>query len=354
MIDAYEGLIGAGKLSRDGAQGAVAARLDGLAQALSAPKRRWALGFARKAEAAPSGIYLWGDVGRGKTMLMDLFFAHAQVAKKRRVHFNAFMQDIHARIHAVRAKAHGPDVLGPVAQALAKEVRLLCLDEFQVEDITDAMLLGRLFEALLAQGITIVATSNTPPSELYKNGLNRQLFEPFIRLIESRFEVLHLGSPTDYRLGRMAGRRVFITPPDAMEMEALWRELTDGAKGEPVILKVKGRELLVPRAAHGVAWFQFSQLCEAAVGTADYAAIAERFGTLFLEGLPRLSKERRNEARRFTLLVDTLYDRGLRLVISAESPAEASGLMPRTLSRLQEMGSAGWWQGAGSKKNRQT
>ena len=355
MKQAYEGLIGQGRLKPDGAQAAIAERLHALAEALSAAQAR---GLSRllspKPRQAPAGLYLWGDVGRGKTMLMDLFFAEVRLARKRRVHFHAFMQDIHARVHQARAKAQGPDVIGPVAKAIAKETQLLCLDEFQVEDITDAMLLGRLFEALLASGLTIVTTSNTPPERLYENGLNRQLFEPFIRLIQSRFEVLSLNSPTDYRLGRMAGRRVFITPPDPAEMEALWAELTDGAPGSPAILPVKGRELLVPRAAHGAAWFSFAQLCEAAVGSADYAALADRFGTLFLEGLPRLPRERRNEARRFTLLIDTLYDRHLRLVVSAEAPAEALGLAPRTLSRLQEMGSVGWWQGASAKKKRKT
>lgn len=355
MQQAYERRLADGELKPDAAQAAVVARLQALASALAGAKPpRWA--FWKKPPAAPRGLYLWGDVGRGKTLLMDMFFAHVRVHPKRRIHFNDFMQDVHARVAARRAKTQAADVIAPVARAMAQEMRLLCLDEFQVQDITDAMLLGRLFEALLAAGVTIIVTSNTQPAELYRDGLNRQLFLPFIALIESRLDVVALHSPTDHRLGRVAGRPVYLTGRHAKaRMESLWHELTDGAAGEAQVLKVKGRELIVPRAAHGAAFMDFDALCGRPLGTADYLALAQRFSTLFLAGVPVLKgAERRNEARRFTLLVDTLYDRGIRLVISAKAPAGELGVMARTLSRLKEMASAAWWQGKSGRKNAKT
>ena len=219
------------------------------------------------------------------------------------------------------------------------------------------MILGRLFEALLNAGVVIVVTSNTPPQALYQDGLNRQLFVPFIGLIEAKFDVLCLNASADYRLGRVQARAVYLTPlgrAARAQMQALWADLTDGAEGVRLVLQLKGRELAVPRAAHGVAWFSFADLCEKAVGTADFRAVAERFSCVFVEGVPVLGPAKRNEARRFTLLVDTLYDRGIRLVLAAEKPAEQLKLAPRTLSRLQEMGSAGWWGGVGVKKIAET
>ena len=358
MISAYQDQVSRGQLTPDAAQAAVAAHLHGLSVALAGYAAGAKRGFfSRKPKAAPRGLYLWGDVGRGKTMLMDMFFDAAPVARKRRVHFHEFMLDVHARIHARRQLVAAADVIGPVAQGLAGEFSLLCLDEFQVHDITDAMILGRLFEALLNAGVVIVVTSNTPPQALYQDGLNRQLFVPFIGLIEAKFDVLCLNASADYRLGRVQARAVYLTPlgrAARAQMQALWADLTDGAEGVRLVLQLKGRELAVPRAAHGVAWFSFADLCEKAVGTADFRAVAERFSCVFVEGVPVLGPAKRNEARRFTLLVDTLYDRGIRLVLAAEKPAEQLKLAPRTLSRLQEMGSAGWWGGVGVKKIAET
>ncbi len=298
------------------------------------------------------GLYVHGEVGRGKTMLMDLFFADAAVQPKRRVHFHAFMQDVHRRLHAARA-TQVQDAIAPVAKALAAEARLLCLDEMQVTDIADAMIVGRLFEGMLAAGTVIVTTSNLKPDDLYRDGLNRQLFLPFIQLIRERMEVVSLDSATDYRLGRVKAHETFLTPvsPQAdAQLQDLWRRLTDTEQGEPLDIDVLGRKLHVPQAAHGCARFSFSDLCERPLGPPDYLALAHSFRIVFIEHIPALNPERRNEAKRFVLMIDTFYDAKVRLVATAETPPE--GIYPggdhafefgRTVSRLKEMQSAGWW-----------
>lgn len=349
----YDRRRDAGAIRPDPAQRAVVAKLDALAIELNnaTPTAGFFARF-KKSPPAPKGLYIHGEVGRGKTMVMDLFHAAADVAPKRRVHFHAFMQDVHKRLHAAR-QSHAQDAIAPVAKALAKEARLLCLDEMQINDIADAMIVGRLFEGLLAAGTVIVTTSNLSPDQLYRNGLNRQLFLPFIELIKQRLDVVSLDSPTDYRLGRVKAHETFLTPisPETdARLQDLWQRLTDTEKGEPRDLDVLGRKLHVPQAAAGCARFTFAELCEQPLGPPDYLALAQSFQILFLEHIPALNADRRNEAKRFVLLIDTLYDGKVRLVAtSAQAP---EGIYPagdhafefgRTVSRLKEMQSASWW-----------
>jgi len=341
---AYITALAGGELKPDPAQARAAAKLEALSRALK--PRGFSL-FGRK--TAPKGLYLWGDVGRGKTMLMDLFFADVQEPKKLRLHFNAFMADIHARIHVLRQQ-EADDPIAPVARAIARDARLLCFDEFQVTDVADAMILGRLFEQFFAANMVIVATSNTPPDRLYEGGLNRQLFLPFIAEIKQRMEVVALNGPTDYRLQGLKDVAVYLAPlsPAAdAAMDAAWTKLA-GGPGKPSSLTVLGRNLSVPRAGQGIgqgaARFCFDELCARPLAGADYLAIARHFHTLFIDHIPVMDEASRNEARRFTLLIDTLYDEGVKLVCSAAAPPEAlypqgsgSDAFRRTASRLVEM-----------------
>jgi cell division protein ZapE len=340
MKTAYAQALASGLLTPDPLQAAAARRLETLARALR-PQRFTLFG----GKTSPKGLYIWGDVGRGKTMLMDMFFAEVAEPKKQRLHFNAFMTDIHARIHAMRLKDVA-DPIQPVARAIARDARLLCFDEFQVTDVADAMILGRLFEQFFADGMVVVATSNTPPERLYEGGLNRQLFLPFIDEIKARMEVVALNGPTDYRLRDLKEVAVYLTPlsPQAdTAMDAAWVKLA-GGPGQPASLTVLGRTLAVPRAGRGVARFSFAELCDRPLGAADYLAIARHFHTVFLDHIPVMDEAARNPARRFTLLIDTLYDEGVKLVCSAAAPPD--GLYPagsgaeafrRTASRLVEM-----------------
>jgi cell division protein ZapE len=351
----YRAALAGGELKPDAAQEKAARKLTALAQLLE-KKRGFSL-FGRKAEA-PKGLYIWGDVGRGKTLLMDFFFEEAQVEKKRRAHFNSFMVDVHARIHAFRQREErrrepersskaSSDPIPVVAKALAEDARLLCFDEFQVTDVADAMILGRLFDRLFADGVTIVATSNTPPDRLYEGGLNRQLFLPFIEEIKQRLEVVELNGLTDYRLQRLSGVRVYMTPLGAeadAAMDEAWRRLTDTIKGKPMSLTVLGRQLPVPQAARGVARFSFDEICDRPLAAADYLAIAQGFHTILIDRIPTMTDNMHNVARRFTLLIDTLYDEGVKLICSAAAPAGqlypegiASEAFNRTVSRLAEM-----------------
>ena len=308
----------------------------------------------------PKGVYLHGDVGRGKSFLMDLFFANSSITKKRRVHFNAFMLETHQRIHEWRnlsprerqsraefVREAGEDPIAPVAKAISLEATLLALDEFQVTDVADAMILGRLFEKLFGLGIVIVATSNTAPDRLYEGGLNRQLFLPFIELIKDHFQIVELNGAYDYRLDRMSGMSVYMSPlggdADAA-MDAAWQRLTDSKRGAPRALNVMGRKLVVPQAAKGVARFSFDALCRVPLGAADYLALARTFHTILIDRIPKLQVDEQNEARRFTLLIDTLYDEKVKLVCSAAAkPAELheggddADWFKRAASRLAEM-----------------
>lgn len=345
LIEIYRARVASGELKRDAMQERAALRLARLAAELKGyrPGRRgW---FGRR--KAPKGLYIWGDVGRGKSMLMDLFFAHAPVVKKRRIHFNAFMGETHARIHEERQKPATHDPIPAVAQWIAGNAALLCFDEFQVADVADAMILGRLFEQLFALGVVVVATSNTPPRRLYEGGLNRQLFQPFIALIEQKLDIVELDGDEDYRRQRMAGIDLYISPlgPAAdAKMDAAWARLTGDAKGAATVLRVLGRDLNVPRAAAGVARFSFNDLCAAALAANDYLAIARAFHTVLIDRIPLMGPEMRNEARRFTLLIDTLYDESVTLVCSAAAApdelyprGDGADAFRRTASRLIEM-----------------
>ncbi|HKY17813.1 MAG TPA: cell division protein ZapE, partial [Rhizomicrobium sp.] len=262
-------------------------------------------------------------------------------------HFNRFMVDVHAKIHAQRQKADSGDPIPVIATAIAQEARLLCFDEFQVTDVADAMILGRLFEQLFAEGVIIVATSNTPPDRLYEGGLNRQLFLPFIAQIKQRLEVVELNGPTDYRLQRIAGLKVYLTPLGAeadAAMDAAWTRLTDGKRGKPKTLAVLGRSVIVPQTGRGVARFSFEELCDRPLAAADYLAIAQEFHTMLIDHIPVMTDNMHNVARRFTLLIDTLYDEGVKVICSAAAPPDrlyeagiASDAFRRTASRLAEM-----------------
>jgi cell division protein ZapE len=355
LTEVYEARVAAGTLRADPAQHAVLPRLEALRAWLEAQggaRRKGLLpGFLRKAPEVPRGLYLWGGVGRGKSMLMDLFFAETAIAARRRVHFHAFMQAVQKGLAEARAKGTA-DALAPVAGALVRDLRLLCLDEMQITDIADAMIVGRLFQFLFDAGVVVVTTSNRHPSALYENGLNRALFLPFIAMIEARLDVVALESPTDYRQHRLAGVPVWFVPPGPVArgaMDALWSDLTGGAAGEPLVLTVNGRAVDLPRFAGGVARASFWDLCGRPLGPADYLALSAAVRVLMLDDIPRLSAANYNEARRFVTLIDALYEARVRLVASAADVPEKLYLegvgafeFERTASRLREMQGAGW------------
>lgn len=353
----YRAKVASGEITADDAQERAAQRLQHLHEELQDWRpgkkvgRFSAFGFGRPV-TPPEGIYIWGGVGRGKSMLMDLFFDHAPVAAKKRVHFHAFMQDCHERIFNWRQRekageVKGGDPIPPVAEAIADEAALLCFDEFQVQDIADASILGRLFTKLFELGVVVVATSNIAPDDLYAGGLNRQRLLPFIDLVKHRMDVVHLDSNTDYRLDRMQGLPVYYTPADAAAraaLDAAFTRLTDEVRGEPQTLALKGRAVEVPQAAHGVARFTFHDLCARPLGAADYLKIAQTFHTVMIDDVPRMSPERRNEAKRFVTLIDALYEGRTKVILSAD--AQPQDLYPqgdgafafeRTVSRLMEM-----------------
>ncbi len=299
-------------------------------------------------EATPHGLYLVGGVGRGKSMLMDLFFACADLPRKRRIHFHQFMQECHRRIHAWKKTHPGEaDPIPPLADAIAAEAALLCFDEFQVHDIADAMILGRLFEALFARGVVVVATSNTLPDDLFKGRPGRDAFLPFIALIKQRLDVLVLDAARDYRRERILGLPTWHAPLGGRAERALdtaFRELTGQAQGKPYRLSVLGRSLELPQEARGVARAEFDALCGRSLGPADYLALATHIYTLVLDGVPRLGPENADKARRFITLVDALYEHRCKLIASAEAPpdqiyerGENAAMFERTASRLMEM-----------------
>ena len=353
FLDVLRKRIASGALQADGAQMAAAGELDRLAVALASWRpSRGLVGrlFAGKSPA-PRGLYIHGKVGRGKTMLMDLFYETTTFAPKRRLHFHEFMAEVHDRIGAAR-KTNDGDPIAVVADDLAAQARLLCFDEFHVTDIADAMILGRLFQAMFASDVVIVATSNVAPDGLYRQGLNRQLFLPFIALIEQRMQVVELRAQKDFRLEKLSGQPLYFTPADAHAMQALraaFKRLTGLETAGPRDLDVKGRKVRIAEAAEGVAFVSFADLCERPLGALDYLSLAEGFHTVIVSGVPRLTPERRAEARRFITLIDTLYDAQTGLILSAD--AEPDDLYPlgdeaflfeRTASRLIEMRSAAY------------
>jgi cell division protein ZapE len=356
LLDKYRSLLANGVIEADPAQAAAAADLDLLARALSSWRPR-SLGLGRlfvRSTPAPTGHYIFGPVGRGKTMLMDLFFETVRFAPKWRVHFHEFMAEVHERIGIARQRVDG-DPLPHVARALANKARLICFDELHVTDIADAMILGRLFKHLFAEPVVVVATSNVPPSELYKNGLNRALFLPFIELIERQMRVEELLAAKDFRLEKLVGRQLYFTPADLHakdRLDRLWSELTGKHPGTPLDLKFKGRTVRVPLASMGVARFAFGELCEQPLGANDFLQIAHTFHTILIDAIPVLMPARRDVTRRFVNLIDTLYDNRICLIASAA--AEPNGLYPagdmhvlfeRTSSRLYEMRSEGYLTG---------
>ena len=314
---------------------------------------RLGFGGSAKPPAGPHGLYIWGPVGRGKSMLMDLFFADAPVAGKRRVHFHEFMLEVHERLHRRReelaAKGAPPeaDTIVPIARGIAAETRLLCFDEFQVTNIADAMILGRLFETLFDEGITVIATSNRAPDDLYRNGLQRDRFLPFIELLKQRLEILELGGGHDYRLDRMRKLDVYLTPLGAWataKLDEAFRTLSGGADGDPRVLRTQGRDVDVPRAAPGVAMAHYLDWCAKPMGAADFLCIAEHFHTVILAEIPRMGPDSRDKAARFVTMIDTFYEKKVKLVCSAASPPQGLYVdgdgafeFERTVSRLMEM-----------------
>jgi cell division protein ZapE len=355
LLARYRSMVDEGGIASDPAQALAVEKLQILSNRLAsyAPPAKTDIFsfFTRKRGAVPRGLYLYGGVGRGKTMLMDMFFAAVPFEKKRRAHFHEFMADVHERIAAARADASG-EPLQTVADSLAAEAGLLCFDELFVTNIADAMILGRLFAALFDHGVVVVATSNAHPRELYKDGLNRPLFEPFIDLIEDKMEVMQLEAARDYRQEKLAGAPLYFSPLGAEAnagMDDLWRKLTIGAEARWETLIVKGRQVAVPLTAMGAARFGFADLFEQPLGAEDYLAIARRYHTVFVDGALVLTPEKRNAARRFITFIDALYDNKTGLVMSAEAEPDAlyqsgdgADHFQRTASRLIEMRSKGY------------
>ncbi len=364
VCEQLKALTVSGSLQVDSAQMDVAKKLD---RVLADLKRKrpaakssalgWMFAARKKSAETIKGLYIHGSVGRGKTMLMDMFFAMAPCSKKRRAHFFEFMNDVHNRIAAQRLKFKNgetkqTDPIPPVAADLYAEAELLCFDEFTVTDIADAMILSRLFSELFSLGCVLIATSNVEPDNLYRDGLNRGLFLPFIDLLKKHVDIVTLDSPTDYRMEKLNSQPVYLTPLDQrtdMAMDASWMQGLHGRKAQPTEIPMKGRSIHVPLAVDRMARFSFADLCDAPLGPADFLAIAERFDTIFLDHVPKLGPDKRNQTKRFIILIDTLYDHNIRLYVSAAAMPEdlleerrgTEGFeFDRTASRLFEMRSA--------------
>ncbi len=362
LLATYQAMIAAGDIHADKAQAHAVDLLCDLNNHLATYstqmgktgwRQRLKLGGGRK--SPPRGLYMWGGVGRGKSMLMDMFFEHAQVeeADKKHVHFHAFLQEVHRRVHAFREAqkagkmAESKDPLLALSKVIVDQAWLLCFDEFHVTDIADAMILGRLFESLFDQGVVVVATSNRHPKDLYKDGLQRDRFLPFIDIFLDKMAVMELDSDTDYRLDRLRDLDAFLSPLGAdteAQLEASFISLTRGERARAVTLNVNGRELNVPKVADGVAYTSFKELCEQPLGPGDFLEIAGKFHTLMMSGIPKLGPEKRNEAKRFVTLIDALYEAKVKFICTAaasptELYTEGDGAFEfeRTVSRLMEM-----------------
>jgi cell division protein ZapE len=369
----YEALVTSGAIEPDAAQREIAEAFGDLEQRLShyKPQRKHGLFgrlFADKDEAPPRGLYIHGEVGRGKTMLMDLFFHDSPVEHKRRAHFHEFMADVHERIYGFRQSiARGEiadaDVIALTAAAIFDQAWLLCFDEFHVTDIADAMILGRLFARLFELGTVVVATSNVAPDDLYKGGLNRALFLPFIAQISEHMSVLRLDARTDFRLEKLAGVKMWLVPGEVAASAALdkaWSSMTGSAPCKPRDIPIKGRVLHVPCSAHGVARFSFADICEQPLAASDYLRLARDYHTIMIDRIPVMDLSERNAAKRFITLIDTLYDNGVKLMASAaadpmslyraDEGVEANEFK-RTSSRLIEMGSESYLAQAHGNKD---
>ena len=355
FITHYQALVASGAIEADAAQASAVEALAALDRRLEsyAPRGRQKLFsrlFAPRDDEPPRGLYIHGEVGRGKTMLMDLFFQQSPVAHKRRSHFHEFMADVHERIYSFRQSAEG-DVIALTAASIFDEAWLLCFDEFHVTDIADAMILGRLFSKLFELGTVVVATSNVAPNDLYKGGLNRALFLPFIAQIEARMEVLRLDARTDFRLEKLAGVKMWLMPADRAADAALdgaWAKMTGNAACKPRDILIKGRVLHVSCSADGVARFSFADLCEKPLAAPDYLRLAHDYHTILIDHVPVMDYAERNAAKRFIALIDTLYDNGVKLMASAEADPVSlyratdgyeANEFKRTSSRLIEMSS---------------
>ena len=371
--DHYKALVASGDIEADPAQAAAAEAFSALEGRLSSykPARKLSLLgrlFGDKSEAPPRGLYVHGEVGRGKTMLMDLFFQQSPVAHKRRAHFHEFMAEVHERIYGYRQNlsrgeiANG-DVIALTAASIFEEAWLLCFDEFHVTDIADAMILGRLFSKLFELGTVVVATSNVAPDDLYKGGLNRALFLPFIAQISVHMDVLQLDARTDFRLEKLAGVKMWLVPPDdeaGAALDRAWGKMTGNAPCKPRDIAIKGRKLHVPCSAHGVARFSFADICEKPLAASDYLRLAHDYHTILIDRIPVMDYAERNAAKRFISLIDTLYDNGVKLMASAEADpvslyvateGNEANEFKRTSSRLIEMSSESYLAMAHGRKD---
>jgi len=353
LLHHYESLVKAGSLTPDPAQRSVAETLQHLADTLLLPHKKGLFSF-RKLKPTPKSLYIWGDVGRGKSLLMDMFFQHVAMEAKQRIHFHSLMLFVHESIHRLRKEAVA-DPLIATAGIIAARTRLLCLDEFQVTDVADAMLLNRLFKELLRQQVVCVFTSNRPPDQLYLGGLQREKFLEFVALVQETMAIIELASPTDYRMQQIRSLAcVYMLEKEKALFEAAYQQLTSHGVIAPLSLEVMGRTLDVEKTCGSIARFTFAAICEKPLGAADYLAIANQFDTVFLEDIPVLTQDKRNEARRFVTLIDTLYDNHITLICTAaDYPAalypvgDGSFEFARTVSRLMEMQSERYVMKAG-------